>query len=72
MDSNRRPKIRGRDVTIPMIPPPSNETGGPIVLSLPDGEHEVAIRYLEKQVMVEVRKKATNPTNPNQLWLELT
>ena len=68
----RRPRVRGRDISIPMIPPHPTETGVQTVVALPDGEHEAVIRYMEKEVLVELRKKPPTPPNPNQMWLELT
>jgi hypothetical protein len=53
-----------------MIPPHPAETSVQTVVALPDGEHEAIIRYLTKEVLVELRKRPPAPPSPNQLWLD--
>jgi predicted house-cleaning noncanonical NTP pyrophosphatase (MazG superfamily) len=67
-----RPRARGKDLAIPMIPPHPAEASVQTVVALPDGVHEAVIRYMAKEILVEFRKKQLIPTNPNQMWLGLT
>jgi predicted house-cleaning noncanonical NTP pyrophosphatase (MazG superfamily) len=69
--ATRRPRVRGKEIAIPMIPPHPTETSVQTVVAMPDGEHQAIIRYLAKEVMVELRKNPSEPPNPNQMWLDL-
>jgi len=54
-----------------MIPPNPAEASEQTIVTLPDGEHEAVIRYMVKEVLVELRRKPPTPPNPNQMWLDL-
>jgi predicted house-cleaning noncanonical NTP pyrophosphatase (MazG superfamily) len=69
--TTRRPRARAKDIAIPLIPPYPEEMIVQTVVALPDGRHEAVIRYLEKEVLVELREKPPEPPNPNQMWLDL-
>ncbi len=69
--SLRRPRVRGKDVAIPLIPPTVEEPGKHYIIALPDEEHELVVRYTQKELIATVRRKGPPPLPTNQLELKL-
>jgi predicted house-cleaning noncanonical NTP pyrophosphatase (MazG superfamily) len=67
---SRRPRLRGRDLAIPLIPPVAEDWGKHYIISVPDEEYEFVLRYTTKEIVATIRKKSTAPP-ANQLELDL-
>ncbi len=68
---SRRPRLRGKEAAIPLIPPNAEDAGKQYVISLPDDEHELIVRYTPKEIIATVRRKPPPAPPPNQLELKL-
>jgi predicted house-cleaning noncanonical NTP pyrophosphatase (MazG superfamily) len=68
---SRRPRSKGREAMVPLIPPTAEDTGKPFVISLPDVDYQLEVRYRTKEVVISVRPKPPPPPPPNQLELKL-
>jgi predicted house-cleaning noncanonical NTP pyrophosphatase (MazG superfamily) len=63
----RKPRVRGKDIAIPLIPPEPESGIKQYVTPLPDGEHELLVRYTRKELQVSVRRVAPSAAPTNQL-----
>jgi predicted house-cleaning noncanonical NTP pyrophosphatase (MazG superfamily) len=68
--TTRRPRLKGREVIIPMIPP-SAEQQRTTYLRLTDTNQELEVKYSAKEVSVTIRNARQVNADPNQLWLPL-
>jgi len=68
--SSRRPRARGRDVVIPLIPPIAEDHGKHYLIPVPDEEHELVVRYTTKEIIATVRQRPPPAPPANQLELK--
>jgi predicted house-cleaning noncanonical NTP pyrophosphatase (MazG superfamily) len=68
--TTRRPRLKGREVIIPMIPPSADQFRT-TYLRLTETNQEVEVTYSAKEVRVTIRGAKKLTADPNQLWLPL-
>jgi len=65
----RDPRMRGKSIVIPLIPPDPKSIGRQTVIPLGDGDQLVTITYAEKEVLVSIEGTAKRPSHDRQLPL---
>jgi predicted house-cleaning noncanonical NTP pyrophosphatase (MazG superfamily) len=64
---SRKPRARGKEIAIPLIPPTVEDAGKEYVITLPDDQHELVVRYTTKELIATLRPKSQLTLPNNQM-----